>query len=443
MMEGFTQDVRVALRSFVGRPSFSIIAVVTLGLGIGAVTSVYSVAYGVLLAPLPYHAPDRIVKVGKLSEERDRLFALSGPDLADLQERNQTFDALAAARSIGLTILGDAEPELIRGAIVSSEFFRVLGVEPALGRAWNRSSDQPDATPVAVLSHGIWQRRWGGDPSVLGRAVYLNGTPTTVVGVMPAGFRGPEALGQRDTEVWLPLAFLDPQARSDRRNGFLQVLGRVQTDVSLEAARTELSTLGQIFSREFPGPGDRVFGLFPLHAETIGRAGATLLPLLGAVAFLLAIACVNVANLLLIRAGERQNDFALRRAMGASRGRIIRQLLTEGLIFGLVGGALGVTLAVASVRAIVASNPVILPRLPEVSVDGNAMAFALVSTLMTTVAFSLVPAMRGSRADLADDIGRRVHECRFDGRRGAPEQCHRGDRNFPDVRACGGGRPPD
>ena len=404
LMEAFTQDVRIALRSFLLRPSFSIIAVVTLGLGIGAVTSVYSVAYGVLLAPLPYGAPDRIVRVGKLSQEGDRLYSLSASDLADLQERNRSFDALAATRNTSLTILGDAEPELIRGAIVSSEFFRVLGIDPALGRAWDRGSDQLDTEPIAILGHGIWQRRWAGDPSVLGSSVELNGTATTVVGVMPAGFTGPEALGQRDTEVWLPLSFLDPQARTNRRNGFLQVLGRVRTDVSLEAARAELATLGESLSREFPGPGDRVFGAFRLRAVTIGQAGGTILPFLGAVALLLAIACVNVANLLLTRASERQSEFALRRAMGARRGRIVRQLLTEGLILGLAGGALGVTLAIASVRAIVASNPVALPRLSEISVDGNVMAFAVVVTLLTTVVFSLAPAMRGSRAELGDDI---------------------------------------
>ena len=403
-VEGFKQDIRVAVRSFFRLPSFSIIAVATLGLGIGAVTSVYSVAYGVLLAPLPYPAPDRIVRVGKLSPERDRLFSLSGPDLADLQERSQTFEALSATRSMSLTIVGDAEPELIRGAIVSSDFFRVLGVAPALGRAWQRGSDRPDAAPVAVLSHGIWQRRWGGDPSVLGRAVQLNGISTTVVGVMPSGFMGPEAVGQRDTEMWLPLALLDPQARGDRRNGFLQVLGRMRTDVSLAAARTELSTLGESLSREFPGPGDRLFGTFPLHGETIGQARTTLLPLLAAVGLLLVIACVNVANLLLIWAGERQTELALRRALGAGRGRVVRQLLTEGLILGLVGGAVGVTLAVIGVHAVVASNPVVLPRLAEISVDGNAMVFALVVTLLTTVVFSLVPAMRGSRADLAEDL---------------------------------------
>ena len=351
MFEGFTQDLRVALRSFARRPTFSVIAVGTLGIGIGAVTSVYSVAHGVLLAPLPYDTPDRIVRVGKLSPERDRLFSLSGPDLVDLQERNQSFDALAASRNTSLTILGDGEPELIRGAIVSSEFFRVLGRGPIVGRGWDRTLDQPSAPSVAVLSHGIWRRRWGGDPSVLGRTVTLSGTPTTVVGILPPDFVGPEALGQRDTEVWLPLAFLDPGARTNRRNGFLQVVGRVRTDVSLETARAELAVLGETLSREFPGPGDRVFGLFSLHTQTVGRAGTTIVPFLAAVGLLLAIACVNVANLLLIRASERQTELALRRAMGAGHGRIVRKLLTEGLVLGLVGGLFGVALALKLSRS--------------------------------------------------------------------------------------------
>jgi predicted permease len=350
-MQTFIQDLRIALRTFARKPSFFVVAVATIAIGVGATTTIFSVVDGVLLTPLPYPEPDRIVRVGQVSTDPGRIYAMSYLDFKDLQARNRSFEALAAARGARVTLLGRGEPEAQSGAYVSPEFFDVVGVAPVQGRVFTPEDDAGGA-PVVVIAHALWERRFDADPSLVGRALTLDGQSFTVVGVLPAGFRAPEALGQGGTQLWMPLSRIDAASRAERRNSMLQGIGRLAAGVALEGARAELELLGGQLRDEFPREsGEHHFGLSPLLRQTVGSIAGTLTALLGAVGVLLLIACGNVANLLLVRASERGREFAVRAAVGAGRGRIVRQLLTESLLIGLTGGIAGVGVASVGVRA--------------------------------------------------------------------------------------------
>lgn len=406
LLDGLVQDARVALRTFTRRPAFFALAVTTLGMGVGSATAVYSTVHRVLLAPLPYEQPERIVRVGKISEGRAGVLSVSAPDFEDLRARARSFEALAASRPATLPMAGEGEPELVRVAMVSSDFFDVLGRHPVLGRTWDPAEDRTGTAPVIVVGHGLWERRWGGDPTLVGRTVAVGGGSFTVLGVMPPDFVPPEGLGHRGAEAWIPLALIDPEARQQRSNQFLQLLGRLAPEATLEGAGAELEALGQALSTEFPEPGARRFGLSPLHRETVGSIGDTMLPVLGAVLLLLGIACVNVANLLLIRTVERKKELSVRRAVGARRGRLIRQLVTESVIIGLAGGLLGAALSVLGVRVFAALAPVGVPRMAEVTAGNGVLLTAMGTALLTSVVFGVFPAVSGSRADLGATMRR-------------------------------------
>ncbi len=400
VMETCLQDTKVALRSFVRSPALFVLIVTTLAVGIGFATTIYSVIDGVLLAPLPYADSERLAKIGTASEGEDRLYAMSAPDAFDLEEQVAAFSRVAVSQGTRVTVRGDDAPEIEAAAVVSSGFFEVLGAEPLMGRAFGREEDVAGAPHVVVLGHGLWQRRWGGDRAILGQAVTLGRTPFTVIGVMPPDFLPPEALGQRDAEIWLPFSLIDSSLRESRSDGWLQVMGRLRANVSFEQAHTELAAFAARRSAAYPEIQERSFGLSPLHRETIGRIGDKLLPLFGAVGLLLAIACANVANLLLVRAETRGREMALRTAIGASRSRIVRQLMTEGLILGLVGSVFGAVIAATGVKVFVALNPGDIPRIAEVDVDGKVLAFAFLVSILTSLVFGLIPALRGSAPNL-------------------------------------------
>ncbi len=404
-MDSLFHNTRLALRSFVRAPAFFGLAVATLGIGIGFATTLFTVIDGVLLAPLPYANSERIVKVGAgLTEASGRIYALSAPEAVDLQARSHSFEALAVSLPFGTTVRGDGEPEIFSGAIISADFFEVLGVQPQLGRAFTESEDVPGAEPVVILSHDVWQQRWGGNAAMIGETITLGRSAFTVVGIMPADFYPPEAMGQHGAKLWIPFSFVGEEARSDRKDHFLHAIARLRPGVSPVIAQAEVVALGAQLADEFPEAGDPHFGLFSLHQETVGGIGKTLIPLFGAVGLLLLIACANVASLLLIRAGSRGREMALRTAIGANRGHITRQLLTESSLLGMVGGGLGIAIALAGVRLFVAFSPQDIPRLAEVSVDGRVLAFALAISGLTSLLFGWLPALRGSRADLVSRL---------------------------------------
>lgn len=391
------QDFSVAVRSAVRRPGFLVLSTTTIAIGIAAVTTIFSVIDGVLLTPLPYAESDRLVRVGQRSESGDRMYSMSYLDFRDIQEQATSFEGLAATRTTRVTVQGEAGPEALPAAFVAAEFFDVMGVQPALGRAFTRQEELQEV-PVVVLSHGIWRARWGSDPAIVGAGIELDDELFTVVGVLPAGFTPPEGLGMFGTAAWMPLARVDPVARDSRADGFLTGVARLTTSTTAESAGAELDAIGVGLQEAWPEEsGDKHWGIRPLLEQTVGTTAARLAPILGAVALLLLTACVNVANLMLVRASERRREFALRTAIGASRGRLVRQLFTESLVIGFVGAAVGVGLASLGVQLFVSYNPGDVPRLAEVQLDGSVLAFAVAVSVLATVGFGLAPALGGTR----------------------------------------------
>ncbi|HEV3469202.1 MAG TPA: ABC transporter permease [Pyrinomonadaceae bacterium] len=396
-MRTLLQDLRFAARVLWKSPGVSAVAIVALTLGIGANTAIFSVVNAVLLRPLPYPEPERLVR---LSEDSERVpgMSVSYPNFLDWREQQTVFEQMAAMQLQSYNLSGGGEPERLSGRNVSPEFFSVLGVAPALGRAFMAEEDAPGRERVVVLSHGLWQRRFGADPGLVGRAVTLNGEPFTVVGVLPQGFRYGSP-----TDVYVPLASaLDETMRSSR--GYhpgIYVLARLKEGVGLERAREEMKTIAARLGAQYPASnsGNSVL-LQPLGEYFVGEIRASLLILLAAVGMVLLVACANVANLLLARAAARGREIAIRTALGASRLRIVRQLLTESVTLALLGGVCGLLLAMWGVdllRSLAADN---LPPTAEVGLDTNVLLFTLGVSLLTGIIFGLAPALQASRADL-------------------------------------------
>ncbi|MCW5971022.1 MAG: ABC transporter permease [Blastocatellales bacterium] len=397
-MEALLHDIRFALRVLVKNPGFTLVAAFALALGIGANTAIFSVVNGVLLRPLAYPKPEQLTMVW-LDNRRQgiREDITSWPNYTDWRDQNQTFQGMAGYRSTRLNLTGSGEPEEMQVVMVTTNFFQLMGIGPALGRGFVDDESQPGKDNVVVLSHGLWQRRFGGDPAILNRQINLNGQATTVIGVMPAGFEFPSK-----TDMWGPLAPND-RLRAARGAFWLPVIGRLKDSVTIEQARAEMNVIAERLENEYPDI-NRGYGvnLVPLHETTVGNVRTALLVLLAAVGFVLLIACANVANLLLARAATRSREIAVRSALGAGRGRIIRQLLTESLILAITGGAVGVLLAWWGVDLLVKLGPENLPRLSEVRLDSRVLGFTFSLSILTGIVFGLAPAIYASRLDLSE-----------------------------------------
>ncbi len=399
-MDTLLQDLRYAARRLLRSPGFTAVAVLTLALGIGANSAIFSVVNGVLLRSLPFAEPERLVQLGTIKPgEEPQAGTVSPPDFVSLREENRVFTEVVAFTYGGATLTGTGEPERIEAAWVSAGFFELLGAAPVLGRTIGPEENQPGNSEVAVLGYGLWQQTFGGDPGIVGRTITLNGITRTVVGVAPPGFGFPE---QR--AVWAPLPYNESfSAETDvnRRAQYLGVLARLRPGTTLEQARAEVSTISARLEQEFPQTNTNVaLALVPLREVMVGEVRTPLLILLGAVGLVLLIACANVANLLLARAAARESEMAVRTALGAGRGRIVRQLLTESVLLGLVGGVLGLLLAYWGTALLTTLQPEGIPRLEEIGVDRTVVTFTLGVSLLTGVVFGLIPALQVTRANL-------------------------------------------
>jgi predicted permease len=396
-MDTLRQDVRYALRSLAKAPGFTLIVVLTLALGIGANTAIFSVVNGILLRPLPYHQPERIAIVREIYGDGQQ-GSVSGPNYLDWRARNRSFEVLSAYRTRSLTVLGDGDPEEVRAGLVTSGFFRMLGVPLAAGREFSPDEEEGPGS-VAIIGDGLWRTRFAADPGVIGRTLTLSGRPYTIVGIAPAGFSFP---GQ--SQLWVP-AELGVGRATERSSHSIDVLGRLKPGVTLEAASADLARVAGDLAREFPvSNAGRSSVVIPLLSDTIGAIRPALLMLSGAVLFVLFIACANVANLFLARASARQREMALRSALGASRWRLGRQVLVEAAILAGAGGIVGLLFASWGVELLLKLQPRGIPRLQEIAIDGTTLAYTLAVSLLVGIGFGIFPAIALSGHDPADSF---------------------------------------
>jgi putative ABC transport system permease protein len=398
------RDIRYGARSLLKTPAFTVAATIALALGIGATTAILSVVNGVLLRPLPYADSDRLVVI--LHNDRN---PVAPGNVIDWREQTHSFTDIAAAESWSANLSGSDQPEHVLGLRLSAGMFPMLGVQPLFGRVFTAQEDVPGNDGVAVISYGLWQRRFGGDRDIVGRQVLFDGNPRTIVGVMPQSFQF-APFWVTHAEVWVPLGLA---ARVNNRGGqSLRAFARLRPGVTLEQARADLGAVTARLEREFPGTNKNVT-VQSLKHKVVGDIQTPLLVLLVAVAFVLLIACANVAHMLLARAAFRQKELAIRTALGATQRRIVAQLLGESVLLALAGGAAGLLLAVWGVRALIAASPAVIPRVASVAIDGRVLLMTLLITATTSIVFGLVPALRAARVDLAETFK--------DGDRGATE----------------------
>jgi len=389
-LEDFLQDFRYALRTMRQRPGFVAVAILTLALGSGATTVMFTVINGVLLKPLAYPGADRLVTLHGKTEKYGEQWGFSYPEFHDYQSTSRTLASSAAWTYGGGTLTKPGEAEYLFGRQISSGLFSVLGVPLATGRAFLPEEDQRGAAPVAVISYILWQRRFGGSLQVIGQQLVLNGKSHTIVGIAPAGFRL-----DGEADIYTPLGQSTEPRMQQRAAFFIHVLGRLQSNVTLAQAQTEMSVIARRLAVQYPEDNQgRDMVVHPLSQEVVGDVQPTLWLLLGAVSLVLLIACVNVASLLLARAVSRERELAMRVALGASRSRLVRQCLTESSVLGIFGGALGVMLAFVGVHPFVSLWPGSLPRAEDVQLDWRVLLFALGVSLLCSLLFGLAPALR-------------------------------------------------
>ena len=406
-MESLLQDIRFSLRSLLRAPGFAFVAILTLGLGIGANTAIFSVVSSVLLSPLPYSDPDEVVMVWNRWKSWDKTW-MSIAEYIDYSEQCTSFTEIGIWATTGRNLTGGQEPERVQAVVVTASIFRALGAEAAVGRIFSEEEDFPGQDQVVVLSHGLWQRRYGGDPDIVGTHLDLDGQRRAILGVMPADFALPlDYQTDAPGELWIPFA-IDPSGvdRNDRGDHSYYSLARLVPGATADQATSELKALTTRFTEEGLYHPEMQFETFaiPVTEEVVGGIRPALLLLLGAVGFLLLIACANVANLHLSRTEARQREIAIRTAIGAGRRRLLSQLLTESLLLSLLGGAGGIGLAFAGSRMLVAWNPASIPRVTEVSIDLPVLLFALAASMLTAILFGLAPALHASRLELTQSL---------------------------------------
>src|SRR5690348_2047881 len=403
-MESFLQDLRYAVRVLSKAPGFAAIAVLTLALGIGANTALFSVVNGVLLSPLPFPQPERLIALYSRTSDFDHS-SISYPNFLDWQRQNNSFAQLAAYRHDSFNMTGAGEPERLRAEMVSAGFFSILGVQPVMGRLFTAQDDRPGGAPVVLLSEGLWRRRFGASAQMLGKSISLNGTAYTVVGIIPANFyfRGNNF---SLSEIYVPIGQWTDSTFLDRRTSMgMDAVGRLKPGVSFLQARADMDDIGRNLAREYPDADkDSGIALVPLKQDMVGEVAPLLYVLLGAVGFVLLIACVNIANLLLARSTGRTREFAIRSALGASRTRMVRQLLTESVLLSLAGGILGLLIAAWGTRAAIASLPQALPRSGNVGLDTRVLLFTLGISLFAGILFGLAPAIKTSPHNIGETL---------------------------------------
>jgi putative ABC transport system permease protein len=403
-VEAFFGDLRYAGRRLRAEPGFSAVAVLTLAVGIGGATAIFSAVNPVLIRPLPYPDAERIVAVWDVREDGARLEVTYGT-ARELAARARSLEHLAVMKPWQPTLLGAAEPERLEGQQVGADYFEVLGVGPAIGRELDPTDDGAGAAPVVVLGDGLWRRRFGADPGIVGRTISLDGVPHLVLGVMPRGFENIAAPG---AELWSPMGYDMSQGRAWGHH--LRLLARVRPGADLEETRRELESIARHPAADFPrvpwAALEHGLNVQRLQDDVTKGVRPALLAILGAVGVVLAIACVNVAGLLLARGARRRSELAVRAALGAGHQRLVRQLLTESLLLSLLGGVAGVAVATVAVRGLVALSPAGLPRAHAIAVDGAALAFALAVSTCVALAVGLMPAFAATRGDLREAVGR-------------------------------------
>jgi len=418
-MRTLWQDLRYGARMLLKNPGFTVVAVITLALGIGANAAIFSVVNATLLRPLPFDDSDRLIMIRETKLPQFPEFSVSPGNFLDWKKQNTVFERLVAMQDASFNLIGVSDPERLRGMRVTDGFFAMLGARPHMGRDFLPEEDQPGRANVVILSHGLWQRRFGADPNIVNRAITFSGGSYTVVGVMPASFR----FGDGGAEFWTPMAFTAEQAQQHGSH-YVSAIGRLKPGVALAQARSEMSMIADRLAKQYP---DNNTGwnvrLTPLLEYTVSSVKPALLVLLGAVAFVLLIACVNVANLLLARSAAREKEIAIRVSLGAGRWRIARQLLTESALLALAGGTVGLTLAKWGKDLLLALAPEDLPRLSDVALDGRALAFTAALSLLTGLGFGLFPALQAS--NIRGIRGSNLNETLKDAGRGSTDDGRR------------------
>jgi putative ABC transport system permease protein len=392
----FIQDARFAVRMLLKRPGFAAVAILTLALGIGATTAIFTVVHAVVLDPLPFPDAGRLAQVRILGPGGED-YPLCDADFLAWRDGNRTAEAVAVLQPGRVTLTGDGDAEEIGSAGVTDRFFDVLGVPPLVGRTFREGDDQPSAAKVVVLSHGFWMRRFHGDRGAIGRALSLESVTYTIVGVMPASFTFPDGT----IEVWQILTMRPPPRRGPF---YVRGIARLKPDVTIDMLRANLGVVTAELKRQFPAPEDWTLDALPLHEALVGKVKPVLYTLLGAVGFLLMIATVNVANLLLARAAAREREIALRGALGAGRARIAGQLVTESVVLAVIAGGVGLAIASGGTRALLALAPDGIPRLAEVRMSVPVFLFTFTVAAICGLVFGLVPALRASQTPLGETL---------------------------------------